>query len=179
MTEQQPYDVISQHPGFELRRYPAHLVAETEVDGSFESAGTTAFGPLVGYIRKGGVAMTAPVLQQAVGDVEDATEAGVFVVSFVMPAGADVASLPVPADSRVVVREVAEHTAAAARFSGRWSAGSFRRHAGELRSAVLAAGWCPDGPVRWARFDPPWTPWFLRHNEVVLPVAGSGPSTPP
>ena len=20
------------------------------------------------------------------------------------------------------------------------------------------------------RFDPPWTPWFLRRNEVVLPV---------
>lgn len=176
MTEQQPFDVIAAYPGFELRRYPAHLLAETEVSGSFESAGTTAFGPLVGYIRTGGVAMTAPVLQQAVDEVDDVTQADSFVVSFVMPAGADVASLPVPADSRVVVREVAEHTAAAARFSGRWGAASFRRHAGELRSAVLAAGWRPDGPVRWARFDPPWTPWFLRHNEVVLPVVPSPPS---
>lgn len=170
MTEQQPFDVIEQYPGFELRRYPAHVVADVEVAGSFESAGNSAFRPLVSYIGKGGVAMTAPVLQQAIDEIDDATAADVFRVSFVMPAGRDVASLPVPSDSRVVVRDVAEQSAAAVRFSGRWSAASFRRHAGELRAAVLAAGWEPDGAIRWARFDPPWTPWFLRHNEVVLPV---------
>lgn len=173
MTEQQPFDVIAQHPGFELRRYPPHVVADVEVAGSFESAGNTAFRPLVGYISKGGVAMTAPVLQQAVDEIEDATAADVYRVSFVMPSGMGVESLPVPADSRVVIRDVDEHIAAASRFSGRWSAGSFRRHAADLRRAVIAAGWQPDGPVRWARFDPPWTPWFLRHNEVVLPVSQS------
>jgi hypothetical protein len=170
MAEHQPYDVIAEHPGFELRRYPPHVVADVEVAGSFESAGTTAFRPLVGYISKGGVAMTAPVLQQAVDELEDVTAAGSYRVSFVMPSGSNVASLPIPADSRVHIREVDEHTAAAARFSGRWTAGSFRKHAADLRSAVVAAGWRPSGPVRWARFDPPWTPWFLRHNEVVLPV---------
>jgi len=40
-----------------------------------------------------------------------------------------------------------------------------------LRSAVSTAGLEVVGPPRFARFDPPWTPWFLRHNEVVLPVA--------
>ena len=170
MTEQQPYDVVAQHPGFELRRYPAHVVAEVETTGSFESAGNSGFRPLVGYITSGGVAMTAPVLQQARDEVADVTSAQVFLVSFVMPDGADVASLPVPRDSRVVVREVPEQTAAASRFTGRWTAGSFRRQAAALRSDVAAAGWQPDGPLRWARFDPPWTPWFLRRNEVVLPV---------
>lgn len=170
MTEQQPYDVVAEHPGFELRRYPAHVVAEVEIAGSFESAGISGFRPLVGYISSGGVAMTAPVLQQARDEVDDVTAARRYLVSFVMPAGADVASLPVPSDSRVVVREVPEQTAAAVRFSGRWTAGSFRRHAATLRADVAAAGWLPDGPLRWARFDPPWTPWFLRRNEVVLPV---------
>lgn len=170
MTEQQPFDVIAHHPGFELRRYPAHLVAEVEITGSFESAGISGFRPLVGYISSGGVAMTAPVLQQARDEVDDVTSAQTYQVSFVMPAGADVASLPVPADSRVGLREVREQTAAATRFSGRWTAVSFRRHAEDLRAAVAAAGWQPDGPMRWARFDPPWIPWFLRRNEVVLPV---------
>lgn len=175
MTEQQPYDVISEHPGFELRRYPAHVVAEVEIAGSFESAGVSGFRPLVGYISRGGVAMTAPVLQQALDEVDDVTAATRFRVSFVMPAGSDASSLPVPPDSTVVLAEVPEQVAAAARFSGRWSAGSFRRHAAALRSAVAAAGWEPDGPLRWARFDPPWTPWFLRRNEVVLPVRESQP----
>lgn len=84
MTEEQPYDVVQEHPGFELRRYPGHVVAETRVTGSFESVGNTSFRRLVGYIggrntqsRK--VAMTAPVLQEA------DTEVGHYVVSFVMP----------------------------------------------------------------------------------------------
>jgi hypothetical protein len=173
MTEQQLFDVIARHPRFELRRYPAHVTADVEIIGSFESAGTSGFRPLIGYISSGGVAMTAPVLQQPRDEVADATSAGVYQVSFVMPAGRDVASLPVPSDSRVVLREVPEHTAAVSRFSGRWTADSFRRHASALRADVQAAGWEPDGSMRWARFDPPWTPWFMRHNEVVLPVRAS------
>jgi hypothetical protein len=67
VTEEQPYDVVREYPGFELRWYPDHVVAETRVTGSFEGAGNTSFRRLVGYIggrntqsRK--VAMTAPVL---------------------------------------------------------------------------------------------------------------------
>lgn len=39
MTEQQPYEVLKRFPIFEVRRYPAHLVAEVEVDASFTRAG--------------------------------------------------------------------------------------------------------------------------------------------
>lgn len=173
MTEQQPYDVIAEHPGFELRHYPAHVVAEVEVSGSFEGAGISGFRPLVGYISRGGIAMTAPVLQQAVGaseDVDDLVAASTYRVAFVLPAGSAVDSVPLPADARVRIREVPDEDAAAVRFSGRWTAGSFRRHAAALQQAVVDAGLQPAGPLRWARFDPPWTPWFLRHNEVVLPV---------
>ena len=170
MTEHQPYDVVGRYPGFELRRYPEHVVADVGVDGSFESAGISGFRPLVGYISAGGVAMTAPVLQQTQDEAVEATTASAFQVSFVMPAGSTVQSLPVPADARVTLRQVPEHRAAAARFSGRWTRGSFSRHAAALAEAVAEAGLEPAGPLRWARFDPPWTPWFRRHNEVVLPV---------
>ena len=45
MTGQQPDDVAEHRDGFELRRYPAHLVAEIEVAGSFDEAPIRAFGP--------------------------------------------------------------------------------------------------------------------------------------
>lgn len=170
MTEHQTYDVLERRPGFELRHYPAHVVAEVEVRGSFEGAGNTAFRPLASYITRGGVAMTAPVLQHAVDEADDATTAGAYRVAFVMPAGASLASLPIPQDARVTIREVPEEQAAALAFSGRWTRASFRRHVADLQEAVTRDGLQPAGPVRWARFDPPWTPWFLRHNEVVLPV---------
>ena len=69
MTEQQPYEVVQSYPTFELRRYPAHLVAEVSVQGPFEDAGNRAFRPLFGYITgqnesARSVAMTAPVVQE-------------------------------------------------------------------------------------------------------------------
>ncbi len=68
VTEQQPYEVLERFDGFELRRYPPHLVAEVELDGSFEDAGNRAFRRLFAYITgqneaQRSVAMTAPVVQ--------------------------------------------------------------------------------------------------------------------
>ncbi|MGC4805145.1 SOUL family heme-binding protein [Micromonospora sp. DT233] len=185
MTEQQPYRVVARQRGFELRRYPAHLAAEVRVEGSFSSTVDEAFRALAGYIgganraRRGGVAnaaveplpadsrkiaMTSPVLQ------EEGERPGAYLVRFVMPAGSTAESLPEPDDPRVVVREMPEQLAAAVRFSGRWTQRAFDERATVLGRAVTAAGLTPSGGVRYARFDPPWKPWFLRRNEVVLPV---------
>ena len=73
MTEQQPYEVIERHDAFELRRYPAHVVAEVELDGSFEDAGNRAFRSLFRYITganrtRSAVAMTAPVVQETASE---------------------------------------------------------------------------------------------------------------
>ena len=50
------------------------------------------------------------------------------------------------------------------------SGAGFLAWAGLLPLAVLAAGFVPVGPPRFARFDPPFKPWFLRRNEVVQDV---------
>lgn len=171
MTEQQPYDVIARLPGFELRRMPAHLVAEINVDGTFESAGNKAFRPLAGFIggrnassRK--IAMTAPVNQ------ESADDTGTFVVGFVMPADLTEETLPAPDDPRVELRRVPAQVAAASRFTGRWKRKTYEEKAARLLREVKAAGFEVAGPVRFARYNPPTTPWFLRRNEVVVPVKG-------
>ena len=83
MTGQQPYDVAERRDGFELRRYPAHLVAEIEVAGSFDEAPNRAFRPLAGYINGANrsrrrIAMTAPVTQQAAGPEKIAMTAPVL-----------------------------------------------------------------------------------------------------
>jgi hypothetical protein len=92
------------------------------------------------------------------------------VVSFVMPASFDLDAAPAPTDGQVRLRAIPAQTAAALRFSGRWSQARYDEHAQRLLAAAEGAGLCIDGPLRFARFDPPWTPWFLRHNEVVVPV---------
>lgn len=170
MTEQQPFEVLEKYPDFELRRYPDHLVAEIEVGGTFELAGNTAFPRLARYIgghnrssRK--MAMTAPVVQ------EQDPHSHRYVVGFVMPADVSAEDLPDPVDAKVHTRRVPSETAAVLRFSGSWSRSSCDKRTRQLIAALDSAGLEMVGDPRYARFDPPWTPWFLRRNEVVIPVA--------
>ena len=109
MTQQQPYESIGRWGQVEIRRYPEHTIAEVVVDGDFDDAGNRGFRPLFGYIQ-GQIAMTAPVVQTP-GDEGHS-------VAFVMPEGRDLDTLPVPTDSRVHLRTVAEQLAAALKFSG-------------------------------------------------------------
>ena len=189
MTEQQPYEVLEKRDRFELRRYPSHVVAEVEVEGSFEDAGNRAFRALFRYITghnraQQSVAMTAPVVQGPASEkvamtapvVQAEGADGAYVVAFVLPASMTVETAPVPADAQVHVREVPERVAAAVRYSGRWSQESYERHLAELLDAVRAAGLVPTGAPRFARFDPPFKPWFLRRNEVVQDVEGAAPA---
>ena len=68
----------------------------------------------------------------------------------------------------------APEVAAAARWSGRWTSGNVAEHTGRLRRVIDTAGWEVTGDARWARFDPPWKPPFLRRNEIVIPVRVEG-----
>ena len=168
MTEQQPYDVVQRNSSFELRRYPEHLVAEVTVTAGFEDAGNKAFRYLFGYISGEKIAMTAPVVQQPGSEADEGADN--YRIQFVLPAGLTLETAPAPADPAVRLRVVPPSTAAAIRFSGRWTESSFRMHLSELRQALDAAGLVVSGVPRFARFDPPYLPAFLRRNEVLLDV---------
>ena len=167
VTEQQRYRVIDTRGDVEVREYAPCVVADIVVAGSVEQAGNTAFRPLVSYISKASLAMTAPVIQQAAGEER-------WTVSFVLPGDHDVVDYPDPTDPRVTLRAVPVERAAALRWSGRWSASNVAARTLELEQAIADAGWVASGPVRWARFDPPWKPAFARRNEIVVPVRASG-----
>jgi hypothetical protein len=189
MTEQQPYELFQRFAHFELRRYPAHVVAEIQVNATFDRAGNAAFRHLFNYISGSNtarqklamtapviqelgpsqkLAMTAPVLQS--GPLPGSEDPADFVVAFVLPAGLTAETAPVPADSQVKIRTVPGSLAAVLQFSGSGSEAAFERRNTGLQAALVLAGLTPVGPPRFARFDPPFKPWFLRRNEVVQDV---------
>ena len=138
-------------------------MADVIVDASYSNAGSIGFRPLVSYISENSIAMTAPVLQEQLH-----TES--WVVSFVMPDGMELRDLPIPKNQRVTLRTIHQHTAAALGFSGMTSEAKIHEKEAELCSALTNANLKPTGPMRIARFDPPWKPGFLRHNEVIIPI---------
>ena len=185
MTEQQPYEVIEKYADFEVRRYPAHLVAEITVSGSLEGAGNRAFRTLFGYISgqntsRQSIEMTSPMVQEETSAqkiamtapvVQSETSSGDHVVAFVLPSSMQEDSAPVPTNSEVRIRTVPGRLAAAMGYPGRWTGSNYHRHLAKLERSATAAGLELVGTPRWARFDPPFKPWFLRHNEVVRDVA--------
>jgi len=178
--EEPDYDVIRSSDDFELRRYAPYVVAEVVLDASAEDAGSQAFPILAGYIfgkNKGAktFAMTAPVTQAPMpvrmdkaASVTEAAVAGRMRVQFVLPKWVTLATAPEPIDSRVQLRLEPGGTWAVIRYSGTWSEANYLEHLGDLRASLNAAGVATQGEPMLARYNSPFTPWFMRRNEIWL-----------
>ena len=168
MTERQKFQLLKKFGPVEIREYLPCVMADVLVKSEYGNAGNMGFRPLVTYISQNNIAMTAPVIQQPAEDSDH------HIVQFVMPATMALPDMPTPADSRVQLRLVPAHDAAVVRYRGFASAPKYDALLTRLLADIGADGFEPAGPPRSARFDPPWTPPFLRHNEVILPVRKAG-----
>jgi len=178
--EEPDYEVIRALGNVELRQYAPYVVAEVVLPASAEDAGSQAFPILAGYIfgkNKGekAFAMTAPVTQTAApirmdmtAPVTQAAVAGGMRVQFVLPKVVTLATAPEPIDPRVQLRLVPAGAWAVIRYSGTWSQSNYREHLDELRAVLQAAAVATQGEPILARYDAPYTPWFMRRNEVWL-----------
>ena len=185
-TEEPEYQVVRELAGIEVRQYAAYTVAEVVVSGPAGEAGNQAFPILAGYIfgkNKGErkFAMTAPVTQVAVptklemtAPVTQTVAPGGFLVQFVLPKGVTVASAPEPLDARVQLREVAPRRVAVIRYSGFWSDSNYNEHLAKLQAALRDAGLAWTGEAVYSRYNAPFTPWFMRRNEIWLHLAPAG-----
>jgi hypothetical protein len=179
-TEEPDYRVVQTLKDVEVRSYAAYSVAEVVVPGTAAEAGGLAFPILAGYIfgkNKGErkLAMTAPVTQSATpvklemtAPVTQAAAAGGFRVQFVLPKGVSAASAPEPLDPRVMLRDVAPSRIAVIRYSGFWSESNYSEHLEQLQAALRATNLTWVGEPVYSRYNAPFTPWFMRRNEIWL-----------
>jgi hypothetical protein len=180
--EEAKYTTLLKERSFEVRQYEPHIVAETVVDGDLKSAGNKAFSPLFQYISGNNgssdkVAMTAPVGMRAANEtigmtspVAEQHDDGRWAVSFMMPSAHSLATLPVPTDPRVALRQMPKRTMAAIRYSGFWSEKNYLKHAAKLNEWLVKKGYNAVGDPVWARYDAPYMPWFLRRNEILIAI---------
>lgn len=181
--EEPEFEVLAEHESYEVRRYAPYLVAEVDVTG--DDSDGSAFRILAGYIfgdnsksekmqmtapvearaKQGGekMAMTAPV-------ISGLREGDSTTYSFVMERKYTSDTLPRPNDDRIRLLERPERVLAVRKYSGGWSDSKLADNKRQLLEALASDGINIGGEIEWARYDSPFKPWFLRRNEIWVPV---------
>lgn len=182
--EQPKYAVTFKDGDYEVRRYEPYIVAEVVVTGDQGEAVQRGFRKLAGYIFGGNagsrkIAMTAPVAQSPVGEKIAMTSPvaqtpdgqGRWTVQFMMPPSYSLESLPKPNDPDIRFRGEPGREMAVLHFSGVAREQNYRQRTLDLRRWASARRLLVKGEAVLAQYDPPWTPWFLRRNEVLLEIS--------
>jgi DNA gyrase inhibitor GyrI len=173
-VEEPPHNVMLKDGDFEIRDYPSLTIAEVTVRADRNTAAYSGFRKLAGYIFGGNaekqkIEMTAPV-------IEARTEAGeggpqqAWTIRFVMPRDFSLAKLPKPDDPSIRMHETPATRFAVLRYSGLAGDDTVEAKTRELQSILKARGLEATGAPLLAFYDPPWTLWFMRRNEIMIPI---------
>lgn len=184
------YEVAEEKEGYEIRVYAAHIVAEVTVEGDFDGALNRGFQKVADYIfgnntaadgASAEIAMTAPVQEQATdkgekiamtAPVQEASAAGedAHRVAFVMPSKYTMETLPKPNNDEVQLVEVPEKRYAVIRFSGTMNGDKSAERKAAFLEQVKGDGYTVVGEPLLCQYNPPWTPPFMRRNEIWIEV---------
>lgn len=183
--ERPRYSVLEKRDGYEIRTYDAYIVAETTVSGDMRSAINKGFTRIAGYIfgdntTKASIAMTAPIGERPKSSEKIAMTApvvagnetnGARVISFVMPSKYTLETLPVPNNAQVTLRAVPSRTVAALTFSWSSDTATVERKKEALKALLLRDTMTAAGEPEAAFYNPPWTPPFMLHSEILIPIS--------
>lgn len=183
--EQPDYTVVYKDGDIEYRNYESYLIAETVIENAqdYSSAGNEGFRRLFRYITGGNqsqskIAMTAPVRQTPSSEkiamtapVQQTNSTDGWRVAFMLPTKYTIETAPVPVDPRIKIHEVEGRLMAVLRYSGRWTESNLVKKRSLLIAAIDANGIELIGEVQSALYDPPYTPPWMRRNEVMVEVA--------
>jgi hypothetical protein len=181
------YKILDRDKKFEIRAYDPYITAEVDVEGiDFRDAASRGFSPLARYIfgdnqasRK--ISMTAPVSAQLASEKilmtapvavthQNNDVDNLYRVSFMMPSKFSLETLPEPTDPRVKFHSHPARTMAVIRFSGRFQQPNFEYRLSQLRAWLKSKELQEAGLPVVAGYDPPITPWFLKHNEILIEI---------
>lgn len=183
-VEQPEYRVVATQDDKEIRAYGPMIVAEVTVNGSRDASAGKAFSILAAYIfakeRDGeAVPMTAPVTQSPREKISmtapvtqsPRTEDGEWTVRFVMPKKYTMATLPKPQNNAIALKQVPAGERAAIKFSGNATDALMSSKEKELRTWISSRNVSINGPATYAYYNAPFTPGFMRRNEVMFDIA--------
>jgi hypothetical protein len=171
-SEAAKYSVVSQQGNIEHRQYQNNMVAEVTVEGGRKTAMRQGFKLLAGYIngennQSKKIEMTVPVVQQYLGkpNGQDAWK-----IKFFMPPSYTAETLPMPNNDSVRITNEENVKLVALRFNGAFETDNITKHRTALETYLKDNKIASKSEEMYAAYNPPWTPNFLRRNEVMFQV---------
>jgi hypothetical protein len=178
------YTVIEKKPDYEIRLYESFIVAETNRQGPPSESMSSGFNELFKYIsgdnvNQSKIKMTAPVMRSSEGEgqkipmtapvLKQGLE-GAGTIAFVMPPGSRLEELPQPKSPSVRLKVVPPNKVAVITFSGYATDDTIKEKTASLVQALQSDAIPVKSTPRIALYNPPWTPPFMRRNEVMIEV---------
>ncbi|MEY2622334.1 MAG: hypothetical protein RIT26_2154 [Pseudomonadota bacterium] len=193
--EEPAYEVLRSDAPFEIRRYPALLVAETVVEGDMDQASNQGFRRIADFIfgnnqlpgtgqasriamtapvtvepQSGRIAMTAPVTVEPDSPDANMAQATRWRIHFVMPRLYTLDTLPRPRNADVQVREIPPRYMVVHRYSWLNTASRVQQKTDETLAWAQRQSLNVIGVPQLARYDPPIMPPMFRRNEIHLEI---------
>ncbi len=170
MVETPSYEVVGQMDGVEIRLYPSMILATVMGDDEGDP-----FNLLFKYIsgeNSGGskISMTAPVLTPERIEMTAPVISGGYSMSFIVPSKYTMETVPRPNDERISIQEVQGRKLAVVRFRGWARKRSVEEQKTRLISVLQESGVETIGEPFLMRYNSPWTPGFMRRNEIGIEV---------
>jgi len=164
------YEVERNERDIEIRRYPKMILATV-----YGLSDNGAFAILFDYIAGNNksrrrISMTAPVISSEKIAMTTPVISGGRSFAFVMPSEYAMDTLPEPGDARVKIEEVPERRVVVIRFRGYAGAKAIQRKTIELLESSKKLGIKTEGEPFLMRYNPPFTPGFLRRNEMGVKI---------
>ena len=172
--EQPNYKVILEKDIFAIRDYTSVMAVETEVFSSRREAAGNAFRRLFRYISGENednleISMTSPVAQTLANQNDD-DPAERWMVRFFLPRNMAEENIPLPSEKGVTVSKLKAQRFASVSFRGSQSDKKIEENTAKLKAFISQNGYEVSGRPIYAFYDPPFIPWFLRDNEILLPI---------
>ena len=154
----------------ELREYPEIMLATVTGQGD-----NSAFRLLFSYISgenrtRKKIPMTAPVITSEKIEMTAPVVSDANSLSFVMPLKYKLEEISEPLDSRIRIQRIPARRLAVIRFKGY----ARKKSVGEVKSRLVSAlqnsGITAVGEPFLMRYNSPWTPGFMRRNEIGIEI---------
>jgi hypothetical protein len=168
LVETPSYEATRKLGDVEIRRYPQLFLATAKGDADL-------FGLLFRYIsgaNKGSskISMTAPVITPEEISMTSPVVTDADSMSFIVPSKYTRETIPEPTDPHITINEQPARLLAVLRFSGLARSDTVEKKKKVLLETLRRNNMETRGDVIVMRYNPPFTPWFLRRNEVAVEV---------